>query len=76
MRDHNNGRPELSAAFDTEQAALCKSELRQEGLTLAFLRGGGLNPHLHRIGRWWRRAVALPLSIFNIDANTRRQRSY
>lgn len=43
MRDHKNGRHELSAAFDTEQVALCKSELRQEGLTLAFL-GGDSTP--------------------------------
>lgn len=35
MRDHKNGGRELS-----EQVALCKSELRQEGLTLAFLEGG------------------------------------
>lgn len=54
--------------FDTEQVALCKSELRQVGLTLAVLGGRGTQPP-PRINRW-RRAVAFPLSIFNTDANT------
>lgn len=48
MRDHKNGRQAVLCIFDTEQKALCKSELRREGLTSAFLGGDESS-----VGGWW-----------------------